>query len=161
MIKDTGNGLKDNSAVDPFRRCNTALHRAGMEWPSWSQEWQSHQHRALQGRLPCAGIPHIYQGPRFCGSSQLTLHNTASDTISLQKKTAVTYQLGFTGNQQHFSTWALRNSCFFQKSAVSSHHYHCFVLHQPRRNFRRIAEYHRSQVFQRPESLQRKGARSK
>lgn len=72
-----------------------------------------------------------------------------------RKSYVVTYQPSFTGNQQHFSTQTLSNFCFLQKSAVSSHHNNCFVLYYNSRNFRRIAEYRRSQVFQRPESLQR------
>lgn len=101
----------------------------------------------------------------FWGFSQLTLHNTASDQIGKtlfhyrRKLDVVTYQPRFTGNQQHFSTWTLCNSCFLQKSAVSSHHYNCFVLHQARRNFRRNAEFCRSQVFQSAERLQREEER--
>lgn len=40
MIEDTS---KDrSSAVDTFRWCNTALHRANSEWPLWSPEEQQH-----------------------------------------------------------------------------------------------------------------------
>lgn len=101
---------------------------------SWAR--QPHQHSALWGRLMThAGIPHIARALCFWGFSRITLHNTASDQTGKtlfhyrRKPYIVTYQPRFTGNQQHFSTWALCNSCLLQKSAVSSHHYNSFVLH--------------------------------